>query len=58
MLFISAVMPNVEQFARWITGRDDNAVLASEWRASQLLLGIISWDGISGRIDYTYRDEE
>lgn len=58
MLFISAVMPNVEQFAKWITGRDDNAVLTSEWRASELLLGIISWDGISGRVDYTYRDEE
>lgn len=58
MLFISAVMPNVEQFARWITGRDDNGVLASDWRASQLLFGIIRWDGTSGRIDYTYRDEE
>ena len=43
---------------KWITGRDENAVLASDWRASQLLLGIMSWDGIGGRIDYTFRDEE
>lgn len=58
MLFISAVMPNVEQFARWITGRDDDAILASDWRASQLLLGILSWDGTSGRVDYTHRDQD
>ncbi len=58
ILFISAVMPNVEQFARWITGRDENAVLTSDWRASQLLLGILSWDGTRGRVDYTHRDQD
>ena len=57
-LFISAVMPNVEQFAQWITGRDTNAVLASDWRASQLLLGTLRWDGQSGRVNYRYRDQE
>ena len=57
-LFISAVMPNVEQFAQWITGRETDALLTSDWRASQLLLGILRWDGQSGRVNYRYRDQE
>lgn len=58
MLFISAVMPNAEQFATWITGRGSDAVLESDWRATQLLLGVLSWDGVSGRVDYTHRDQD
>ena len=57
--FISAVMPDAEQFSQWITSRDSKeGVLETDWRASQLLLGILSWDGERGRVDYTYRDRD
>lgn len=59
MIFISAVMPNVDQFSTWITGRDAaSGVIDSNWRASQQMLGVISWNGRNGRVDYLYRDLE
>lgn len=59
MLFISAVMPNVDQFSQWITGRDsEDGVLTSGWQATQLLLGILKWNGQSGRVDHLYRNRK
>ncbi len=59
MLFISAVMPNVEQFSQWITGRDsEDGVLTSDWQATQLLLGILQCNGESGRVDHLYRNRK
>lgn len=56
LLFISAVMPNVEQFTKWITNRSvPDGLITSDWRASQLLLGVLKWDGQTGRVDYLYR---
>ena len=58
MFLISAVMPNVEQFAEWITGRSGRErVLESDWRASDLSLGVLYWDGERIHIDYTHRNQ-
>jgi len=51
-LFISAVLPNIEEFAQWVADSPNNKV-ESEWRPSRLMLGEISWDGNIARIDYT-----
>jgi superfamily II DNA/RNA helicase len=59
VLFISAVMPNVEQFTKWITNQEpENGLISSDWRASQLFLGTLKWDGKTGRVDYLYRGLE
>ncbi len=59
MLFISAVMPNVEQFSQWITGREsEDGVLTSDWQATQLFLGVLQWNGESGRVDHLYRNRK
>ncbi|GIK37993.1 MAG: hypothetical protein BroJett011_18260 [Chloroflexota bacterium] len=51
--FLSAVLPNIDQFASWITGSPDNFI-ESEWRPSRLMLGELSWNGRFARIDYTH----
>ena len=51
-LFISAVLPNVKEFAEWITGSPDQ-LIESEWRPSRLMLGKLVWNGRLARIDYT-----
>jgi helicase len=53
VLFISAVMPetNARQFAAWLCDSRD-AVLASDWRPSRQLLGLFTWTGDFGRLDY------
>jgi hypothetical protein len=57
IIFISAVMPNVEQFGEWITGRPGReGLIESDWRPSQQMLGTLTWNGQSGRIDFLYRD--
>ncbi|MBI1926422.1 DEAD/DEAH box helicase [Candidatus Poribacteria bacterium] len=53
IFFLSAVLPNVEEFAEWITGRADG-VIESEWRPSRLMLGELQWNGSSARIEYTH----
>lgn len=59
VLFVSAVMPSADQFTLWITGREaGEALIESNWRASQLYVGVLTWDGTSGRIDYLYRGLE
>jgi len=56
-LFLSAVLPNVEQFAAWITG-DSNNVIESDWRPSRLMLGELRWNGKTARIEYTNSGHE
>jgi len=59
ILFISAVMPNVEQFSEWITGRSGHeGIIESNWRPSQQMIGMLTWNGSNGRIDFLYRDLE
>lgn len=57
IFFISAVLPNTEEFAEWLT-RDPEDVILSEWRPSRLLLGELRWDGRRARIDYLESDHE
>jgi len=52
-LFISAVLPNAEEFTEWITG-SPGQLIQSEWRPSRLMLGRLTWDGNRARIDYTH----
>jgi hypothetical protein len=56
-LFVSAVLPNADEFAQWITGDPAN-LIESTWRPSRLLLGELRWNGRSARIDYLEADHE
>jgi len=56
-LFLSAVLPNIDQFAAWITGDPDN-VIRSDWRPSRLMLGELRWSGHVASIDYTHSGYE
>jgi superfamily II DNA/RNA helicase len=53
IVFLSAVMPNAEQFAEWITG-DPSGLVTSAWRPSRLMLGEAVWDGTTVSIEYTH----
>lgn len=53
LFFLSAVLPNIDQFATWITGNPDN-LIESDWRPSRLMLGELRWNGHIARIDYTH----
>lgn len=55
IVFLSAVMPNAEQFAEWITGERDGLV-SSDWRPSRLMLGEAVWDGTKVDIEFTHAD--
>lgn len=54
-LFISAVLPNTDEFAAWITESREN-VVESDWRPSRMLVGEMVWDGRSVRINYLESD--
>nr|MBC8232239.1 DEAD/DEAH box helicase [bacterium] len=53
IFFLSAVLPNVQEFAEWITGREDG-IIESNWRPSRLMLGELQWNGRTVRIEYTH----
>jgi len=55
-LFISAVLPNAKDFAKWITGSSDQLV-ESKWRPSRLMIGQMVWNGQSARINYTHENQ-
>lgn len=57
VFFLSAILPNTDEFAQWITGDPDN-VITKEWRPSRLLIGELRWNGKSARIDYFEADHE
>lgn len=56
-LFISAVLPNAKDFAKWITGSSEQ-LAKSDWRPSRLMLGRLVWNGHSARINYTHEYNE
>lgn len=56
-LFLSAVLPNTEDFAEWITG-DSKNVIGQDWRPSRLLLGNLTWEKHHVRLDYTESDHK
>ena len=55
-LFISAVLPNAKDFAKWITGSSDQLV-ESNWKPSRLMIGRLVWDGNSVAINYTHENQ-
>ena len=57
IFFLSAVLPNSEEFAQWITN-DPTNVISADWRPSRLLVGELRWDGKTARIDYLQADHE
>lgn len=56
-LFLSAVIPNPQDFARWIGGEEAN-IAESSWRPSRLLIGTCLWNGNRVRLEYTHSSRE
>ena len=55
-LFLSAVVPNVDQVARWLDPQGPGPFDQS-WRPTRLLTGVFRWAGDRGRIDYEGQSE-
>lgn len=53
ILFMSAVLPNTNQFAKWIAG-DSSKIIEHDWRPSRLMVGDLRWNGKVGSIYYTH----
>jgi hypothetical protein len=51
VLLLSAVLPNPQELAEWITG-DRNAVATSTWKPSAERFGLLGWTGARVRIDW------
>jgi superfamily II DNA/RNA helicase len=57
IVFLSAVMPNAEQFAECITG-DRDGLVSSDWRPSRLMLGEAVWTGTDVDLEFTHADRQ
>lgn len=53
-LLLSAVLPNSDDLAMWLTGTD-NSTYHTNWRPSKQICGILNWNGISVSLDW-YKD--
>ena len=51
LLLLSAVLPNPQELAEWITG-DKSAVAMSPWKPSAERFGLLRWNGSRVRIDW------
>lgn len=51
LLLLSAVLPNPQELAEWVTG-DRNAVAISTWKPSAERFGLLRWNGSRVRIDW------
>jgi hypothetical protein len=51
ILLLSAVLPNAEELATWVTG-DVDAVATSPWKPSAERFGLLRWNGSRVRIDW------
>ncbi|MEK3885311.1 DEAD/DEAH box helicase [Paenibacillus sp. PL2-23] len=56
MLLLSAVLPNAEDLAQWITS-DSNLVAKSEWKPALERLGLLLWDGNRVRLEWKSEGE-
>lgn len=56
MLLLSAVLPNPQELAEWITGEPE-AVAASQWKPSAERFGYLRWNGSKVRIDWIGKAE-
>ncbi|MCK4659366.1 MAG: DEAD/DEAH box helicase [Phycisphaerae bacterium] len=53
-VFVSAVLPNPQDFASWIGG-PTGEVVQSDWRPSRLVLGTFQWNRARVRLEYSHR---
>ncbi|WP_437317442.1 DEAD/DEAH box helicase [Sorangium sp. So ce385] len=51
LLLLSAVLPNPQELAEWVTG-DRAAVAISQWKPSAERFGMLRWNGSCVRIDW------
>jgi DEAD/DEAH box helicase len=51
ILLLSAVLPNPQELAEWITG-DSTAVASSSWKPSVERFGLLRWNGSRVRIEW------
>lgn len=51
LLLLSAVLPNAQELAEWITGESE-AVAISSWKPSDERFGLLRWNGTRVRIDW------
>lgn len=51
LLLLSAVLPNPQELAEWVTG-DPTAVASSPWKPSAERFGRLRWNGLRARIDW------
>jgi hypothetical protein len=51
ILLLSAVLPNPQELAEWVTG-DASLVARSTWKASAERFGLLRWNGSRVRIDW------
>lgn len=51
VLLLSAVLPNPQELAEWVTG-DSTAVASSTWKPSAERFGLLRWNGSRVRIDW------
>ena len=56
MLLLSAVLPNADDLAQWITN-DSNLVARSEWKPSLERLGLLLWNGNRVRLEWKSEGE-
>ena len=51
ILLLSAVLPNPEQLAEWVSG-DPTAVARSDWKPSSERFGLLRWNGLKVRLEW------
>ncbi|WP_152401344.1 DEAD/DEAH box helicase [Paenibacillus cellulositrophicus] len=56
MLLLSAVLPNADDLAQWITG-DADLVARSDWKPALERLGLLLWDGKRVRLEWKSEGE-
>lgn len=54
-LFISGVLPNIDEFSEWIAESRNNFI-ESDWRPSRLMIGELIWEGKNSKIIYKYKN--
>jgi len=56
-VFISAVLPNARDVARWISG-SSNQLLEKNWRPTRLMVGNLIWNGKEVKIEYNQLNQK
>src|SRR5690606_25486849 len=56
-LLLSAVLPNSEDLAQWLT-QSDQAIYKDKWRPSDERVGILEWNGNHVNLNWISKDDE